>query len=91
MYCKTAFLAGDLKKLSLSQLLALRILTKDFPTTSVGCVPCNFDDASLRRYGTLGFFDLDLEAWDGKFDEWFLRTFVEVKDAVRFFGYIIGT
>eukprot|EP00913_Durusdinium_trenchii_P033149 g31033.t1 len=27
---------GDLKKLSLSQLLALRILTKDFPTTSVG-------------------------------------------------------
>jgi hypothetical protein len=28
--------AGDLKKLNLSQLLALRILTKDFPTTSVG-------------------------------------------------------
>lgn len=27
---------GDLKKLNLSQLLALRILTKDFPTTSVG-------------------------------------------------------
>ena len=27
---------GDLKKLSLGQLLALRIVTKDFPTTSVG-------------------------------------------------------